>query len=82
MTARVTYEELVRLLKAIFLNHACSEHVATLPKDKHLLIHCHHGGRSLRVTQYLRAKGFTAVTNVAGGIDAWAQTFDPAMRRY
>jgi adenylyltransferase/sulfurtransferase len=58
------------------------EHVSTLPKDKHLLIHCHHGGRSLRVTQYLRANGFTAVTNVAGGIDAWAQTFDPAMRRY
>jgi len=58
------------------------EHVGTLPKDKHLLIHCHHGGRSLRVTQYLRANGFTAVTNVAGGIDAWAQILDPAMRRY
>ena len=58
------------------------ENLGALPKDKHLLIHCHHGGRSLRVTQYLRANGFTAVSNVAGGIEAWALAFDPAMRRY
>jgi adenylyltransferase/sulfurtransferase len=43
---------------------------------------CHHGGRSLRVTQYLRAQGYTAVTNIAGGIDAWAEQIDPTLRRY
>jgi rhodanese-related sulfurtransferase len=58
------------------------EHVGTLPKDKHLLIHCHHGGRSLRVTQYLRANGYDAVSNVAGGIDAWSLVIDPAVPRY
>ena len=58
------------------------EHVAALPRDKHLLIHCHHGGRSLRATEFLRAKGFPRVSNVAGGIDAWAERLDPAMRRY
>jgi len=58
------------------------ENVGALPKDKHLLIHCHHGGRSLRVTQYLRANGFEAVTNVAGGIDAWSLTIDPTVPRY
>lgn len=58
------------------------EHVGELPKDKHLLIHCHHGGRSLRVTQYLRANGYEAVSNVAGGIDAWSQTIDPSVPRY
>jgi rhodanese-related sulfurtransferase len=58
------------------------EQVATLPRDKHLLIHCHHGGRSLRVTQFLRANGFTAVSNVAGGIDAWSLTIDPSVPRY
>ncbi|MCX6952609.1 MAG: molybdopterin-synthase adenylyltransferase MoeB [Verrucomicrobia bacterium] len=57
-------------------------HAHSLPRDEHLLIMCHHGGRSLRVTQYLRAQGYTAVTNVAGGIDAWAEQIDPAMRRY
>ncbi len=30
MTARIAYDELVRLLKAMFLRHACSEQVATL----------------------------------------------------
>ncbi len=58
------------------------EHLTTLSKDRHLLIHCHHGGRSLRVTQYLRSQGFSRVSNVAGGIEAWAQEIDPAMARY
>ena len=54
----------------------------SLPRDEHLLIMCHHGGRSLRVTQYLRAQGYSAVTNIAGGIDAWAEQIDPALLRY
>ncbi|MET0261665.1 MAG: rhodanese-like domain-containing protein [Rariglobus sp.] len=58
------------------------EHVGTLPKDKHLLIHCHHGGRSLRVTQFLRANGYDAVSNVAGGIEAWSLEIDPTVPRY
>jgi adenylyltransferase/sulfurtransferase len=58
------------------------EHVGSLPKDKHLLIHCHHGGRSMRVTQYLRANGYEAVSNVAGGIDAWSLVIDPSVPRY
>jgi molybdopterin/thiamine biosynthesis adenylyltransferase/rhodanese-related sulfurtransferase len=58
------------------------EHLDALPKDKHLLIICHSGGRSMRVTEFLRARGFTAVSNVAGGVDAWAEEIDPAMRRY
>ena len=57
-------------------------HLDELPRDKHLLVLCHHGGRSMRVTQFLRAKGFFQVTNVAGGIDAWAEQIEPGMRRY
>jgi rhodanese-related sulfurtransferase len=30
----------------------------------------------------LRANGFTAVSNVAGGIDAWSLTIDPSVPRY
>ena len=60
------------------------EHLGTpnLPREKHLLIHCHHGGRSLRVTEYLRAQGYPRVTNVAGGIHAWSQRIDPAVPVY
>jgi molybdopterin/thiamine biosynthesis adenylyltransferase/rhodanese-related sulfurtransferase len=56
--------------------------VHDLPRDEHLLIMCHHGGRSMRVTSFLRSQGFTAVTNIAGGIDAWAEQIDPTLRRY
>jgi adenylyltransferase/sulfurtransferase len=54
----------------------------TLPRDQLILVHCHHGGRSLRVTHFLRAQGFTQVSNVAGGIDAWAELIDPSLVRY
>jgi adenylyltransferase/sulfurtransferase len=57
-------------------------HVHALPRDEHLLIMCHHGGRSLRVTQFLRAQGYTAVSNIAGGINAWAEQIEPALARY
>jgi len=56
--------------------------LASLPRDRHLLVLCHHGGRSLRVCQYLRAQGFPAVTNITGGIDAWAREIDPRLTRY
>ena len=58
------------------------ERLGDLPREKHLLIQCHHGGRSLRVTEYLRAQGFARVSNVAGGIEAWAEQIDPTLRRY
>jgi sulfur-carrier protein adenylyltransferase/sulfurtransferase len=58
------------------------ERVHDLPRDEHLLIMCHHGGRSMRVTEFLRSRGFTAVSNVAGGIDAWAEQIDPGLARY
>ncbi|MBL9212281.1 MAG: molybdopterin-synthase adenylyltransferase MoeB [Opitutaceae bacterium] len=58
------------------------EQVDALPRDKHLLILCHSGGRSYRVTEFLRARGLPAVSNIAGGIDAWAEEIEPGMARY
>jgi len=43
---------------------------------------CHHGGRSARVTMWLRANGFPQAVNLAGGIDDWAASVDPALPRY
>jgi adenylyltransferase/sulfurtransferase len=58
------------------------EQLAALPKDRHLLVLCHHGARSRNVTDFLRAHGFAAVTNISGGIAAWADEIEPAMQRY
>ena len=51
-------------------------------RDSPIVVHCHHGGRSLRVTNWLRQQGFAQVTNMAGGIDEWSQKIDPAVPRY
>lgn len=58
------------------------ERLAELPRDHHLLVMCHHGSRSQRVAEYLRAQGFRRVSNVAGGIAAWAEQIDPSLRQY
>jgi rhodanese-related sulfurtransferase len=51
-------------------------------KSQALLIQCHHGGRSARATAWLLEQGFSSVTNLAGGIDAWSAWIDPSVPRY
>lgn len=51
-------------------------------KGKRIAVHCHHGGRSLRVTQWLRQNGFPEAQNVTGGIEAWSTDIDPNVPRY
>jgi rhodanese-related sulfurtransferase len=47
-----------------------------------IVVHCHHGGRSLHVTLWLRQQGFDNVRSMAGGIDQWSQEIDPSLPRY
>jgi monothiol glutaredoxin len=56
--------------------------ILNLPKDTPIVVHCHHGMRSLQATGYLKAQGFTNVRNMAGGIDAWSAEIDPSVPRY
>ena len=51
-------------------------------QDEEIIVHCHHGGRSLRVAQWLRQQGFSKAASMAGGIDAWAIEIEPGMARY
>ena len=51
-------------------------------KGGEIVIHCHHGGRSLQVTRWLRQQGFENVKSLAGGIDLWAEVIDPTLPRY
>ena len=50
--------------------------------DEKIVLCCHHGMRSARAQGYLKSQGYTQVINLTGGIDAWAQSVDPAMKRY
>ncbi len=51
------------------------------PADE-IVVYCHHGVRSAAVANYLRQMGYAKAVNLAGGLDSWAQTVDPSMRRY
>jgi adenylyltransferase/sulfurtransferase len=54
-----------------------------LSPDEDIVLYCHHGMRSARAQAFLmKAKGFTNVQNLTGGIDAWATEIDPKMQRY
>lgn len=54
-----------------------------LNADDDIVVYCHQGVRSGAVAQYLREQhGFKNVKNLAGGLDAWARSVDPTMRRY
>ena len=43
----------------------------SLPVDREICIHCKSGVRSARAVKLLQDHGFTRVTNITGGIDAW-----------
>ncbi len=51
-------------------------------KNKEIVAHCHHGGRSRRALQMLQSRGFKNLKNVAGGIDHWSERIDPGVARY
>ncbi len=50
--------------------------------DQPIVIHCHHGGRSLRVAMWLRQQGYPQAQSMAGGIDQWSLQIDPTIPRY
>ncbi|MEX2141161.1 MAG: rhodanese-like domain-containing protein [Pirellulales bacterium] len=51
-------------------------------RERQIVVHCHHGGRSMRVTKWLREQGFASAQSMAGGIDQWAVEIDPTLPRY
>jgi rhodanese-related sulfurtransferase len=51
-------------------------------REKPIIVHCHHGMRSLRVTKWLRDQGFALAQSMQGGIDAWSTDVDSSVPRY
>ena len=56
--------------------------VQELDPDKHIVVYCHHGVRSLNVTSWLRQQGFETVQSLRGGIDRWSREIDPKVPLY
>jgi len=55
---------------------------AELPTDREIVAICHHGVRSFQAAAFLRQNFGLDVTNLEGGIAAWAQEVDPSMKQY
>jgi len=51
-------------------------------KDKEIIIHCRSGARSQKAAFLLKKAGFANVSNLTGGILAWADKIDPSMPKY
>src|ERR1700733_2553176 len=51
-------------------------------KDREIIVHCKSGARSQKAALALKQAGFTNVSNLTGGILAWADKIDPSLPKY
>ncbi len=60
------------------------DRVAEIPvaRDAEIFVHCRSGARSQKASLALKAAGFTNVSNLAGGILAWADRIDTSLPKY
>jgi molybdopterin/thiamine biosynthesis adenylyltransferase/rhodanese-related sulfurtransferase len=58
------------------------QHLQDLPKDKSIIVYCHHGMRSAAIVNFLKANGFDKVSNLEGGIHAWSMQVDDTVAIY
>ncbi|MDH3729997.1 MAG: rhodanese-like domain-containing protein [Acidimicrobiia bacterium] len=56
-----------------FYEAAFADSIAELDRDASYVVYCHSGNRSSQTLELMRQLGFTDVTDVAGGIVAWAE---------
>ncbi len=66
------------------LSRFAAEAPAKLLHEKRgpVVVYRHHGMRSMRATLFLRQRGKADVWSLAGGIDLWSLSIDPAVPRY
>ena len=53
-----------------------------LPQDEPIVVMCHAGVRSLKVTTWLRQQGFEKAQSMRGGIHRWSRFVDPTVPTY
>jgi rhodanese-related sulfurtransferase len=61
---------------------ALPRRLSELDPDDEIITMCHHGMRSASAQAFLIQSGFTNVSNMTGGIDAYSLSADPTIPRY
>lgn len=54
--------------------------IATIAKDRKVLVYCAAGGRSARASKIMSEKGWKKVTNMKGGFSAWSAAGYPSVK--
>jgi len=73
---------LASLVAAKPMEGGLMQEIAAMPNDTAPAFICHVGNRSQVAAEHFRKQGFSNVSNVAGGIDAWAKQIDPSVSTY
>jgi rhodanese-related sulfurtransferase len=58
------------------------DRLSELDSKQAIVCICHHGMRSLQIATFLEQNGFTNISNLTGGVHAWAQQVDHTMPTY
>ena len=56
--------------------------LSELDAEQSIVCICHHGVRSMQVALFLEKHGFTKISNLTGGVHAWALQVDSSMPTY
>jgi monothiol glutaredoxin len=74
--------EVARIERARLLDREYHDALLQLDRNTPLVFQCHHGIRSQQAAEYFRSQGFSQLSNLSGGIDAWSMLVDPSVPRY
>jgi len=58
------------------------QRLAEIDRNREIVVQCRSGQRSQRIAEFLQQAGYQKVSNLAGGILAWADEIDPKMQKY
>jgi sulfur-carrier protein adenylyltransferase/sulfurtransferase len=59
-----------------------AQRLSELSKEKEMVVHCKSGMRSAKAIAFMKQQGYHKLSNLKGGILAWADKIDPAMPKY
>src|SRR3954462_332572 len=74
--------DIARIDSARLLDRAYHDELLQLDRQTPLVFQCHHGIRSQQAADYFAQQGFSNLSNLSGGIDAWSTLVDSDVPRY
>ncbi len=58
------------------------QRLGEIDRNREIVVQCRSGARSQKIAELLAQAGYIKVSNLAGGVLAWADEIDPKMQKY